>query len=272
MGASKRLAELIVQRQAVGSGTSFSVVRFGNVLGSNGSAVPRFIEQIRKGGPVTVTHPEMRRFFMLIPEAVQLVLHAASQAASGVTYVLEMGDQIKLVDLARDLIRLSGLVPDEDIKIEFTGVRPGEKMSEELAGPDEEVAPSTVEKILCVRSRRQSRRSRGRPPEGTAGSCWRRSRTCSTPAPLPERPAALRRPGSRARPRQWSAWRIRVNCVRGARPAACAARVPGLCPSVSARSSLPSGRFAASSAHGEAGCCRSSSCRACRSIRPPRRI
>jgi FlaA1/EpsC-like NDP-sugar epimerase len=150
MGASKRVAELVVQAQAAGSGTSYAIVRFGNVLGSNGSVVPRFLEQIQRGGPVTVTHPDVRRFFMLIPEAVQLVLHAAAEARSGATYVLDMGEQIRVADMARNLIRLAGKIPDEDIQIVFTGLRPGEKLAEELIGGGEHIAPSNVPKVSVV--------------------------------------------------------------------------------------------------------------------------
>jgi FlaA1/EpsC-like NDP-sugar epimerase len=149
MGCSKLIAERYVQAFAKESDTKFIVVRFGNVLGSNGSVVPTFQEQIRRGGPVTVTHPEIERFFMLIPEASQLVLQAAAMGRGGEIFVLDMGESVKIVDLARDLIALSGF-SEGDIEIVFTGLRPGEKLFEELYFADERRVATPHPKVFCA--------------------------------------------------------------------------------------------------------------------------
>jgi len=155
MGASKRAAELFVQNLDRRSRTHFVTVRFGNVLGSNGSVIPTFREQIRSGGPVTVTHPEVTRFFMSIPEAAQLVLQAGSMGEGGEIFLLDMGEPVKIVDLAETMIRLSGFEPYEEIDIEFTGLRPGEKLYEELLLDGEGIKPTAHEKIRVAQSTEQ---------------------------------------------------------------------------------------------------------------------
>jgi FlaA1/EpsC-like NDP-sugar epimerase len=152
MGATKRVAELIVQRAAMKHERNFVSVRFGNVLGSRGSVVPTFLRQIRAGGPVTVTHPEMQRYFMTIPEAVQLVLQAGALGRGGEVFLLDMGEAIRIVDIATDLIRLSGLTVGTDIEIKFTGMRPGEKLYEEMFFSAENVLTTDHPKVLRARN------------------------------------------------------------------------------------------------------------------------
>lgn len=148
MGATKRMGEMIMQYYARTSKTVYSAVRFGNVLGSNGSVIPVFKRQIAEGGPVTVTHPDIERYFMTIPEASRLVIQAGGMAKGGEIFILDMGDPVKIVDLARSLIQLSGLTPDVDIKIEFTGLREGEKMYEELLMDEESTLPTDNSSIM----------------------------------------------------------------------------------------------------------------------------
>ena len=150
MGMTKRLAEMYVHALAVEKGAGLVAVRFGNVLGSAGSVVPIFREQIERGGPVTVTHPEMTRFFMTIPEAVRLVVQASAIGKQGEILVLDMGEPVKIVDLARDLIELAGLREPEDIRIKYVGIRPGEKLHEELHSADETLINSAHDKILIA--------------------------------------------------------------------------------------------------------------------------
>jgi FlaA1/EpsC-like NDP-sugar epimerase len=182
MGGTKRVAELMLQSRASDNSTTFVTVRFGNVLGSNGSVVPLFVEQLKHGGPLTVTHPDVRRYFMLIPEAVQLVLHAAAAGEPSSIYVLDMGEPVRLVDLARDLIRLSGFRPD-DVPITFIGLRPGEKLDEELVGRDEIVCPSPVQSVMQVRPHRV--------PEATW--LWRQIRALEKSALLGDSAAVMTR-------------------------------------------------------------------------------
>jgi FlaA1/EpsC-like NDP-sugar epimerase len=152
MGASKRLAEMVCRSLQERAGTQFVVVRFGNVLGSTGSVVPRFREQIARGGPLTVTHPEMQRYFMSIPEASQLVLQAALMGRGGEIFVLDMGEPVRIADLARELVLLSGL-SESDIRIEYTGLRPGEKLYEEPLAEAEKTLPTPHPKLRIAQAR-----------------------------------------------------------------------------------------------------------------------
>ena len=160
MGASKRLAELVCQSLDAPETTRFVMVRFGNVLGSTGSVIPKFKEQIAAGGPITVTHPDIVRYFMSIPEAAQLVLQAGTMGRGGEIFVLDMGEPVKITDLARDMIRLSGFA-DEDIRIEFTGLRPGEKLFEELLADSESTRPTPHAKLRIAK------------PSEVPGAAWR---------------------------------------------------------------------------------------------------
>jgi FlaA1/EpsC-like NDP-sugar epimerase len=176
MGATKRVAEIYVQslfhhhhqqnqllvnheahqNGHVKQGTKFVTTRFGNVLGSNGSVIPRFKAQIERGGPITVTHPEITRYFMTIPEACRLVLEAGSMGKGGEIFIFDMGKSVRIVELAKKMIRLSGLIPNQDIAIEFSGLRPGEKLYEELLNDNELTVPTHHEKIMVAKVREYS--------------------------------------------------------------------------------------------------------------------
>jgi FlaA1/EpsC-like NDP-sugar epimerase len=152
MGATKRVAEKLIQSKSVDSQVKYMAVRFGNVIGSSGSVIPTFQEQIRNGGPVTITNPKMKRYFMSISEAAQLILQAGAMGSGGEVYVLDMGSPVNIKDIAYELIRLSGLEPEKDISIEYIGSRPGEKLYEELQTNDESILDTNHEKILMMKN------------------------------------------------------------------------------------------------------------------------
>jgi FlaA1/EpsC-like NDP-sugar epimerase len=151
MGASKRIAEIYTQSLNKNTTTKFITTRFGNVLGSNGSVIPRFRQQIETGGPITITHPDITRFFMTIPEACQLVLEAGAMGKGGEIFIFDMGESVKIVDLAKKMIKLSGLILDKDISIIYTGLRPGEKLYEELLANEENTIPTHHKQILIAK-------------------------------------------------------------------------------------------------------------------------
>jgi FlaA1/EpsC-like NDP-sugar epimerase len=181
MGASKWFAEQIAR--SVDGGCVFCAVRFGNVLGSRGSAIPTFLRQIALGGPVTVTHPDMARYFMSIREAVLLVLQAAALSQGGEVFTLDMGDPVNILELARRLIRLSGRIPERDISIEFIGIRPGEKLVEDVVDPGEESVPSEHPSIIVSRPSRPERASLRQAMRDLAERM--KALAASSPAPAP---------------------------------------------------------------------------------------
>ena len=197
MGASKRIAELYVQALADFSKTSFVTVRFGNVLGSAGSVMPIFQEQIARGGPVTVTHPDMRRYFMTIPEACQLILQAGSMGRGGEIFILDMGQSVRILDLAHDMIRLAGLEPDRDIEIRFTGIRPGEKLYEELS-LDEENATRTRHPRIYIGNKTPDTARRAPHPARRAESPGRPRRRRIDARDVPRDRAGIRTTARRA--------------------------------------------------------------------------
>jgi FlaA1/EpsC-like NDP-sugar epimerase len=152
MGATKRVAEKLIQSKSIDSSVKFMAVRFGNVIGSSGSVIPTFQEQIRNGGPITITNPNMQRYFMSISEAAQLILQAGAMGSGGEIYVLDMGKPVNIQDIAYELIRLSGLEPETDIGIEYIGMRPGEKMYEELQTHEENIIDTGHDKILVLKN------------------------------------------------------------------------------------------------------------------------